>query len=522
MSPEEKEIRQKLKDDFIHYAAKCLKIRTKEGSIEPFLLNKAQQYIHERIEKQKKDTGKVRAIILKGRQQGCSTLIGGRFYHRVTHSKGIQAFILTHALDATNNLFKLAQRYHENCPVLVKPDVSTNNSKELVFGLLESGYKLGTAENKSVGRSATIQLFHGSECGFWANAAEHSKGILQAVPDSMGTEIIIESTANGVGNYFHQQWQLAEAGISDFIPIFVPWFWQIEYQREPEKGFSLNEEEIKLQKLYGLSLSQLSWRRHKIIGLSVNGANGFKSFKQEYPCNANEAFQLTGEDTFIQSDLVMKCRKSIVEPYGPLVIGCDPARFGDDRTSIIRRQGRVASKLESYTKKNTMEVVGLLHTIIEAEDPKFVFVDIGGLGAGIVDRLHEMGHRKIVIGVNAGSEPLNKKKYDNKRAEMWGLCREWMENEPCQVPDSDSLHADLCGAQAEWNSNSQLVIESKKKMKKRGIRSPDEAECLIQTFAYPATSLSDDNSHNSRTASKIMSSQKKTMKLKERLYGGGG
>ena len=98
----------------------------------------------------------------------------------------------------------------------------------------------------------------------------------------------------------------------------------------------------------------------KIGELSVNGVDGVKSFMQEYPCNATEAFQLTGEDSFISSDIVMKARKFEAEKYGPLVLGVDPARFGDDRTSIIRRQGRVAYGLESYTKKDTMEVVGIV------------------------------------------------------------------------------------------------------------------------------------------------------------------
>ena len=170
----EKAIRQRLKDDFVHYASKCLRIRTKSGSIETFALNKAQLYIHEQLEKQKGETGKVRALILKGRQQGVSTLIGGRFYHKVSHHFGMQAFILTHALDATQNLYKMAQRYYENTPAPVKPQVTTSNSKELIFGVLDSGYKLGTAENKAVGRSSTIQLLHASEVAFWNNAAEHA------------------------------------------------------------------------------------------------------------------------------------------------------------------------------------------------------------------------------------------------------------------------------------------------------------------------------------------------------------
>src|SRR3990167_3629624 len=274
MDDYEKSIRQRLKDDFPHYAKKCLKIRTKSGEIEPLLLNQAQQYIHERLEAQRVLTGRVRALILKGRQQGCSTYVGARFYHRVTHHYGTQAFILTHALEATANLYKMARRYYEHTPGEVKPIVATSNAKELVFGRLDSGYKLGTAVNKNVGRSATIQLLHGSEVGFWDNAADHAVGIMQAVPNADNTEVIMESTANGLGNYFHQQWQLAESGLSDFIPIFVPWFWQDEYTRTIDDTFMPTAGELELADLYKLNYNQLNWRRSKIIELSVNGVDG--------------------------------------------------------------------------------------------------------------------------------------------------------------------------------------------------------------------------------------------------------
>ena len=518
MSPEDKIIKQRLKDDFIHYARKCLKIRSKSGVIEPFELNKAQLYIHAKLEQQKSETGKIRALILKGRQQGCSTYVGGRFYHKVSHHFGMQAFILTHALDATQNLYKMALRYYENTPLPVKPQVTTSNAKELIFGLLDSGYKLGTAENKSVGRSATIQLLHASEVAFWNNAADHAKGIMQAVPSAPNTEIIMESTANGVGNYFHQQWQQAEAGQSEFIAIFVPWYWQDEYNKPIDDDFATTSEEDELKAQYGLSDTQLNWRRIKINEFSVNGVDGTKAFNQEYPNNSNEAFTLTGEDSYIPSDIVVRARKTIAEPYGKLVIGVDPARFGDDRTGIIRRRGRVAFGLESYTKKDTMEVVGIVHRIIETEEPFKVFVDVGGLGAGVVDRLFELGHREVVVPVNAGSSPLESRKYSNKRSEMWGICREWLLDEPCQIPDDDALHSDLCGIRYKIDSNSRLVMEQKADMKKRGVRSSDLSDALCLTFAYPVSAL-EDSMATGKKAGIILQKQKSMLKARGTLYG---
>jgi hypothetical protein len=461
-----------------------------------------------------------KTFVCEGLVSHNSTYIGGRFYHKVSWNKGIQAFILTHALDATQNLYKMAQRFYENTPSCVKPEVSTSNAKELIFGILDSGYKLGTAENKAVGRSATIQLLHGSETSFWANASEHAKGIMQAVPGEPGTEIILESTANGLGNFFHQQWQQAEAGLSDFIAIFVPWFWQDEYQREPPADFSITSEEHELAVYYNLNNAQLNWRRYKIAELSVTGQDGEKAFRQEYPNTPDEAFVTTGEDTYIQPDIVMRARKCKAEQVGRLVIGVDPARFGDDRTCIIRRRGRVAFGLESYSKKDTMEVVGICHQILETEKPDKMFIDIGGLGAGIVDRLYELGYRGVVVGINAGSRPLNAKIYSNKRAEMWGSLLEWLRDEPVQLPDNNALHSDICGIRYKIDSNSRLVMEKKEDMKKRGIRSPDSADAICLTFAQPETALN-STIKSSQLSASIMKPQLERLQIESDLYYGG-
>lgn len=485
MTEQEREVRQRLKDDFLHYAAKCLRIRTKEAKVEPFVLNAAQLYIHERLEQQRKETGRIRALILKGRQQGCSTYVEGRYYWRVTHSKGMRAFILTHEEEATNNLFEIANRYHENCPVLVKPGTSAANAKELYFNGLDSGYKVGTAGNKAVGRGSTIQLFHGSEVGFWPNAQMHAAGILQAIPDAADTESIMESTANGIGNYFHQQWQAAEAGQSEYIAIFVPWFWQPEYVKKPPEGFTLTPDERDYQEAYSLTPEQMAWRRTKIVELRDDTL-----FKQEYPATAAEAFQVSGLDPYIRAELVVKSRKVQAEAYGPKLIGVDPARFGDDRTSICYRQGRKVHWIRSYSKKSTMEVAGLVMQVVKEIKPDQVAIDVGGLGAGVYDRLEELipEGKTQLVQVNSSESPMDAKKYTNKRAEMWGEMREWMEAQPAQIPDSDEMQADLTQIRYSYDSNNALKMERKEDMKKRGFRSPDTADALGLTFAKPVIS----------------------------------
>jgi hypothetical protein len=128
LSPEELALRKRLMDEFPCYAPGCLKIRTKTGDVLPLRLNRAQRYLHDRLEGQRAATGKVRALALKGRQQGISTYIGGRFYWKTTHGRGLRCFILTHEQDATNNLFSMVERYHDHCPAIVKPSTGASNA----------------------------------------------------------------------------------------------------------------------------------------------------------------------------------------------------------------------------------------------------------------------------------------------------------------------------------------------------------------------------------------------------------
>lgn len=491
LSDREREIRQKLKADLPHYASRCLKIRSKAQAIIPLTFNKAQLYIHEALEKQREETGKVRALILKGRQQGCSTYVGARYYHRCTHGRGLRVFILTHEDEATQNLFGMVERYHEHCPALVKPVTGAANAKELNFAKLDSGYKVGTAGTKGVGRSSTIQLFHGSEVAFWPHADTHAAGVLQAIPDADGTEVILESTANGIGNFYHQQWSAAEAGEGDYIAVFVPWFWQDEYEREPPQDFTRTEEEQELADLFGLSDRKLAWRRNKIVELKDP-----LLFKQEYPCTAAEAFQTTGHDSFIPPEIVVRARKTSREATGPLVLGVDPAWKGKDRFSIALRKGRKVEKIESRSKLSTMEGAGWIKQVIDDRKPARVFIDVGGPGPGVYDRLCEMGYGDIVRAVNFGSSPLEPQPLDEngkpkggpryRRDEMWMKSKEWLEDEGgADIPDLDSLQGDACGPGYKYDSNTRVQLESKEDMRRRGIRSPDEWDAVALTFAEP-------------------------------------
>ena len=285
---------------------------------------------------------------------------------------------------------------------------------------------------------------------------------------------------------FHQQWQKAEAGESEYQAIFVPWYWQDEYVKPVPEDFATTAEEEELQQLYKLTDAQLVWRRFKIAELSADGIDGTSAFQQEYPMTATEAFQISGEDTLISPANVTKARKVKCLGSGPLKIGVDPARFGSDRTAIVRRRNRAVWDLKTYSKKSTMEVAGIVHSIIKKEKPAQVAIDVGGLGAGVVDRLYELGHEEVVVAINFGSAALDPERYYNRRAEMWATMNKWLDGDlPVMIPDKDELHTDLCSPKYSYDSNTRLKLEKKEDMVKRGLRSPDCGDAIALTFAEP-------------------------------------
>lgn len=476
--------------DFPTFAENFLYINTKKAGLIPFRFKRAQRYIHERLEAQLEKLGYVRAVIVKGRQGGCSTYTEGRFFHKVSTQVGKQAFILTHEAEATDNLFTMTKTYYEQMQEKnpgVIPVADTKSSKKLKFGFLGSGFSVATAGNEGAGRSKTIHLFHGSEVAYWPNADTHAAGVMQAVSNKPGTEIILESTASGIGNYFHSMWIAAMSGQSDFQAIFIPWYWDDDYQREPDANsiISLTDLEEEYLEKYGpdgLTEKHLYWRRKKLLEFSHDEESAMERFQAEYPMCADEAFRNPVGDRFIKPGLVDKARKNNVESSSPLVIGVDPARSGNDATAIIRRRGRMAYDIEEHYKLNTMETVGLLRRIIDREKPDKVCIDCIGIGAGIVDRLIELGYSQVE-GVNVARSANDKDKYKNLRAELWDDMKSWFSQEmPVQIPDKDVIHGDLTCLGYKYDSSGRLQIESKEELKKRGLKSPDTADALALTF----------------------------------------
>src|SRR5262245_31665201 len=274
---------QRLRTDLPYFAEHALKLRPKAGALVPFRFNAAQLKLHEAIEKQKAETGRVRVVCLKARQLGISTYIAARLFHRTITSPGLRTVIVGHERRASSNLFQIVKRFYDNLPDDIRPTVGTSNAEELIFDRLDSGYIVSVATNDA-GRSATAQMLHASEVAFWPDLDAQMASLMQTVPDIDGTEIILESTAYGY-NSFHTQWRKAEAGESEFLPVFLPWTIDPDYRRSVPDDFSMDADEKVLAELHGLDNQQVNWRRSKIAQLGSG-----QYFSQEYPLTASEAF----------------------------------------------------------------------------------------------------------------------------------------------------------------------------------------------------------------------------------------
>jgi len=478
--------RKKLKDNFTFFSSRILKILTKDKHVLPLILNSAQLILAEAMDAQFKRCGRNRILILKGRQQGISTYIAGRFYHDTIHNYGTNTFILSHDADATANLFGMVERFYAHTPKELKPSCGASNRRELYFDKLDSGYHVGTAGNKGVGRSRTVTNLHGSEVAFWENAEEHLAGIMQAVPDGAGTRIVFETTANGCGNLFYQYWMEAKAGYGDFLPVFIPWFVQKEYRRSVPVDFVLTDREESIKEIYDLDNAQIYWRRKKIEELKSEAR-----FKQEYPCNPDEAFQFSKTESLIDTEYVLKARKTqpdMAYTATRIVAGFDPSmnEGTGDKDAFIYRAGRRAFGLDYRNFPDNESRYRYVEARLRSHSPyiDMLYIDFGGGGYAIWDRLCHNGYSSRVRLINFAANADNKNVYYNKRAEMWGRMQVWLYDEaiPAIIPDDDGLHGDLVAPGFKTNGG-RLQLEGKAEIRTRLKRSTDRGDALCLTFA---------------------------------------
>jgi len=200
-------------------------------------------------------------------------------------------------------------------------------------------------------------------------------------------------------------------------------------------------------------------------------------------------FALREDDVLIPAELVDSAmgRDVSLNTSEPLVYGLDVARFGDDRTVLLKRQGNVVLEWKSWNGADLMETTGRVVNEAKIDNPAEICVDSIGLGAGVADRLREIGLnvRDVNVSESAAMNPQATKLRD----ELWLGIKDYLTTRACRLPKSDELRAELVGPTYGFSSNGKIKVEGKADMKRRGMRSPDIADALALTFAGVAASV---------------------------------
>lgn len=302
MNPTREEQLAKIRDiakDFNRYCLNNLKILNKQGELVSLIPNKEQSIVIDTVLKGLVEERPIRIILLKDRQIGMSTIVEALIYWWTATHQNVQSKIVAHDTTTAMKLYNMFKRYYENSNPIFQPQAKYNTRDGMSFDNdagtgLKSQIDLSSAENTSSGRGDTIHWLHGSEVAVWRNGEELVSGLMQAVPLLANTAIFLESTANGVGDFFHRTWQASKRGESAFTPLFFPWTMHQEYRLKPPPGFQLTAEEKKLKTDYYLDDDQLMWRREKQKEFVSNP----DKFYQEYPLTDTEAFLSSGNPRF--------------------------------------------------------------------------------------------------------------------------------------------------------------------------------------------------------------------------------
>ncbi len=346
-------IRAEAEDTWVYsfedYARDLLRIQTKESTLIPFVRNPVQE-IKARIKRDIRSNGRLlRLIILKARQFGISTDELMEMFHESATTPLRNNLVVTHKPDSTNYLFDVVKRAHEHIPVPKwQPELKKSNAKELIFKGIDSAIRVGTAGEDNIGSGTVVHRALLSEMAKWLKSAVDGilTSLFQAIPKTPESELVIESTAQGVGGEFHSMFWAARYQYTVFLnngkpdfkcrinpdadpnneysSLFIPWFVHHEYEMDPEPGFKRTTEnhpifgnEQQLRELYGVNDSKLAWRRHTI----VNECRGsLAKFNQEYPDTPEHAFLASGRPVFDPTEIIENRRKACKPPIACYIL----------------------------------------------------------------------------------------------------------------------------------------------------------------------------------------------------------
>lgn len=351
----------------------------------------------------------------------------------------------------------------EFVPVGFKPDQHATHMKILNP---ENGSNIKGEAGDNIGRGGRSSIYFKDESAFY----ERPEKIEAAL--SMNSDVKIDvSTPNGNGNPFYRKRHGGK------IPIFT-----FHWRDDPRKDQAWYDKQRR-------DLDPVILAQEVDINYDASVSNVMIDSQL-----VRDAMQVRGTE-------ILGDRPN----DAPLVLGVDVARFGDDRTVLCLRQGRIVHWFEVFNQLDITQTAGEVQRVLRQHHIDAIFVDVVGIGAGVYDILN--GKYGGVYPVNGGARAAEAGKYFNHRAEMWGRMRDWLKDGPVSLPNDNALQSDLCSLRYSFNANGQLVLEKKEDAKKRGVRSPDIGDALALTFSQYVTNMEAfdafdeqlDQTRNSRT-----------------------
>jgi hypothetical protein len=394
----------------------------------------AQREMVQQVQYQHNNQQPIRIIVLKGRQLGLSTFSEALLFLWCFMFPGSNCLVMSQDKEKAETLFEMTKLFWETWPHKAWFTADRNAIRRLSWRETLSNFKVESAKTTDPGRGTTIQAVHCSEVAFWDDAEDLTPALMNAVPTRHGTIIILESTANGVGGYFYDQWMEAMHGESDFIPLFFPWFLHNEYTVRStsltEKQLTMKERDLRDD--FNLTLGQLAWRRRKIREL----AGDEEKFQQEFPCTWMEAFLSTGSNVFplqalsecyfpqgseFRGSKVGMSRGNLINDNGTLrfmkdysgelkvyrlpdakkkmeyVVGCDPSRtqYGDPACIQVLNRSTLEQVAVWHGHAIDAELAELIANLGFWYNTAMVNVEINGGGAGVIAMLVAMRYPSI-------------------------------------------------------------------------------------------------------------------------------
>lgn len=371
-----------------------------------------------------------------------------------------------------------------------EPDTDVACIREVQGTLAESVHKLLATKIHSLGMGAEFQIL---ENEIRRNGGR-GKAIFRGMKDQNADSI---KSLEGIDIAW---WEEAQTASKRSLELLRPtirkpgsqiWFtWNPRFKSDPVDVFfnhTLSDEEK--------TLVTANWNHNPWFTKELEDERqiDLRGERDTYEHVWEGAYQAASDMQFIQDREVRAAmaREAYTDLSDVLIMGVDVARYGDDSTRIVFRRGMDAASMPSIElrKLDTMTVAGRVKELSDQHNVDAVFIDETGVGAGVVDRCLQL-QMDNVIGVNyansADRSVPGLEKCANKRAEMWALMRMAI-RQGLQLRQCERLQADLTGPLYKFNVDNAILLEKKEDMKKRGLRSPDEADALGLTFAYPVT-----------------------------------